>query len=157
MAERLQALPLRAFPWVMETQLQWADSDIYGHLNNVAYLAYFDTALNMALVEHGALDVTPGGEGLIGLVAQSSAQYFAEVTFPSRLRVGVRVEAIGRTSLKWGFGLFARDKPLCAARGSFVHVYVDRQTRRPQPLGPPLDQCARALFTDPANDLDATQ
>jgi len=152
MAERLPPLPLSAYPYVVETQLQWADSDLYGHLNNVAYLAYFDTALNMALVEYGALDVTPGGEGLIGLVARSGAQYFAEVTFPSRLRVGVRVEAIGRTSLTWGFGLFARDKPLCAARGNFVHVYVDRETRRPQPLSPALQRCAQALFTDPAKD-----
>ncbi|WP_333827904.1 acyl-CoA thioesterase [Pararhodobacter sp.] len=152
MPERLPALPLSAYPYVVETQLQWADSDIYGHLNNVAYLAYFDTALNMALVEHGALDVTPGGEGLIGLVAQSGAQYFAEVTFPSRLRIGVRVEAIGRTSLTWGFGLFAREQTLCAARGNFVHVYVERQTRRPHPLSPPLLACAQALFTDPKND-----
>ena len=151
MGERLPALPLSAYPYVVETQLQWADSDIYGHLNNVAYLAYFDTALNMALVEHGALDVTPGGDGLIGLVAQSGAQYFAEVTFPSRLRIGVRVEAIGRTSLTWGFGLFARDRPLCAARGNFVHVYVDRQNRRPQPLSPALQACAQALYCDPAS------
>lgn len=156
MGERLQALPLRAFPWAVETQLQWADSDIYGHLNNVAYLAYFDTALNMALVEHGALDVTPDGNGLIGLVAQSGAQYFAEVTFPSRLRVGVRVEGIGRTSLTWGFGLFARDILLCAARGNFVHVYVDRQTRRPHPLSPALQRCAQALYVDPATDEKPT-
>lgn len=152
MVERLDALPLGVFPHVVDTQLQWADSDVYGHLNNVAYLAYFDTALNLALVEHGALDIAPSGAGLIGLVARSEAQYFAEVTFPARLRIGVRVEAIGRTSLTWGFGLFVREKPLCAARGTFVHVYVDRRTRRPQPLNPPLLDCARALFVDPGTD-----
>lgn len=152
MRERLQPLTRRAYPWHVETCLQWADSDLYGHLNNVAYLAYFDTALNMALVEHGALDVAQGAGGPIGLVVQSGAQYFAEVTFPSRLHIGVRVEAIGRTSLTWGFGLFARDGETCAARGNFVHVYVDRKTRRPTPLSPALLACAQALFADPEDD-----
>lgn len=155
MTKRLDALPLSAFRWVMETQLQWGDSDIYGHLNNAAYLGYFDTALNVVLVEHGALDISPDGEGLIGLVAQSGAHYFSEVTFPSRLRIGLRVESIGRTSLTWGFGLFARDRPLCAARGTLVHVYVDRRTRRPHPLSPALLACATALFADPAQDQPA--
>ncbi|MET4104595.1 acyl-CoA thioester hydrolase [Roseovarius sp. MBR-78] len=151
-SERLDALTLNAFPHVVDTLLQWSDSDVYGHLNNVAYLAYFDTALNVALVELEALDISPQGEGLIGLVAQSNAHYFSEVTFPSRLRVGVRVEAIGRTSLTWGFGLFSRENLICAARGTFVHVYVDRQTRRPQPLSPALLSCATALFMDPTQD-----
>ncbi|MCC5971039.1 MAG: acyl-CoA thioesterase [Pararhodobacter sp.] len=152
MYQRLHPLPKKAFPWFIETQLQWTDSDLYGHLNNVSYLAYFDTALNMALVEHGALDPTPSGQGPIGLVVQNGAQFFAEVAFPSRLHIGVRVESIGRSSLTWGFGLFARDAALCAARGYFVHVYVDRDTRRPQPLGPSLSRCAEALFVDPTSD-----
>lgn len=146
MSSRLEALPRAAFPWQMQSVLQWADSDIYGHLNNVAYLKYFDTALNMALIEHGALDLSPAATDPIGLVVQNGAQFFAEVTFPCQLTIGARVEAIGRTSLTWGFGLFAGDAPLCAARGTYVHVYVDRNGRRPLPLTPAILACAQALL-----------
>lgn len=146
MSGRLVALERRAYPWQMQSVLQWADSDIYGHLNNVAYLKYFDTALNMALIDHGALDLSPTATDPIGLVVQNGAQFFSEVTFPCRLTIGARVEKIGRTSLTWGFGLFAGDDLLCAARGSYVHVYVDRLTRRPIALTPALAACADALL-----------
>lgn len=146
MSGRLVALERGAYPWQMQAVLQWADSDIYGHLNNVAYLKYFDTALNMALIDYGALDLSPDATDPIGLVVQNGAQFFSEVTFPCRLTIGARVEKIGRTSLTWGFGLFAGDDPLCAARGSYVHVYVDRQSRRPTPLTAALAACAQALL-----------
>ncbi|EXL06822.1 acyl-CoA thioesterase [Aquamicrobium defluvii] len=145
MSERLSPLPRGAYPWHQETVLQWEDSDIYGHLNNVAYLKYFDTALNMALIGHKALDLSPGATDPIGLVVQNGAQFFSEITFPTKLWVGARVEKVGRTSLTWGFGLFAAGAELCAARGVYVHVYVDRTTRRPVPLTGPLLACARAL------------
>src|SRR5690606_738101 len=145
MNERLSATPRSAYPWHQETVLQWEDSDIYGHLNNVAYLKYFDTALNMALIEHGALDLSSGATDPIGLVVKNGAEFFSEITFPTRLWVGARVERVGRTSLTWGFGLFAADKELCAARGTYVHVYVDRKTRRPVELTDKLIACAQAL------------
>ncbi|MCG8271162.1 acyl-CoA thioesterase [Aquamicrobium sp. NLF2-7] len=145
MSERLTPLTRSAYPWHQETVLQWADSDIYGHLNNVAYLKYFDTALNMSLIEHRALDLSPDATDPIGLVVQNGAQFFSEITFPTKLWVGVRVEKVGRTSMNWGFGLFSADSELCSARGTYVHVYVDRATRRPVPLTEPLLACARAL------------
>jgi acyl-CoA thioester hydrolase len=145
MSERLSALPRRAYPWSQEAVLQWEDSDIYGHLNNVAYLKYFDTALNMALIDHGALDLSRCATDPIGLVVKNGAEFFSEITFPTRLWVGARVEKVGRTSLTWGFGLFAADQDLCAARGTYVHVYVDRQTRRPIELTDKLLACANAL------------
>ncbi|GGG83769.1 thioesterase [Salipiger pallidus] len=150
MSERLEPLPQEAYGWHYATVPQWADSDVYGHVNNVAYLRYFDTAMNVALLEHGALDLSASSAGPIGLVVRNGAQFFREITFPASLRVGVRIEAIGRTSLTWGFGLFDLAKGACAARGQFVHVYVDRATRRPMPLTPALRACADALFRDPA-------
>lgn len=146
MSGRQVALARSAYPWQMHAVLQWADSDIYGHLNNVAYLKYFDTALNMALIDYGALDLSEDATDPIGLVVQNGAQFFSEVTFPCQLTIGARVEKIGRTSLTWGFGLFAGDDALCAARGSYVHVYVDRETRRPVALTPALLRCGQALL-----------
>ena len=111
----------------METR--WNDMDIYGHMNNVVYLEYFDSALNRTLIEDGVLD--PYGEGPIGVVAKSYANYFSEISYPEKVTVGVRVDRIGNTSLSWGFGLFSEGRDLAAAQGGLVHVYVDRATRRP--------------------------
>jgi len=156
MSERLAPLPRGAYAWHYDTAPQWNDCDIYGHVNNVAYLSYFDTAMNMALIEHGALDLSAEAEGPIGLVVQNGTQYFREITFPAKLSIGARVEAIGRTSLTWGFGLFDRAGGACAARGRVVHVYVDRVTRRPIPLTSELRACAEALLRDPATDNKET-
>mgnify|MGYP001242662403 CR=1 FL=1 len=152
MSERLPSLPRSAYAWHYDTVTQWNDCDVYGHVNNVSYLLYFDTAMNMALIEHGALDLSAEAKGPIGLVVQNGTQYFREITFPAKLSIGARVEAIGRTSLTWGFGLFDLESDSCAARGRFVHVYVDRVTRRPIPLTPELRACAEALLRDPALD-----
>ncbi len=156
MSERLEPLSHDAYGWHHATAPQWADSDVYGHVNNVAYLGYFDTAMNVALLEHGALELSATAEGPIGLVVRNGAQFFREITFPAELSVGVRIEAIGRTSLTWGFGLFDLADGACAARGQFVHVYVDRDSRRPAPLTPALRACAGALFCDPATDKEET-
>lgn len=145
MNERLYPLPRSAYSWNQETVLQWEDCDIYGHVNNVAYLKYFDTALNMALIDYGALDLSQEATDPIGLVVKNGAEFFSEINFPTRLWVGARVEKVGRTSLTWGFGLFSAGEELCAARGIYVHVYVDRQTRRPIELTDKLLACAKAL------------
>ncbi|MFG1344899.1 thioesterase family protein [Xanthobacter autotrophicus DSM 431] len=129
----------------METR--WNDVDRYGHMNNVIYLEYFDSALNRALIGAGALDFA--GTGPIGIVASVGASYFSEVAYPDRLKVGVRVERIGTSSLTWGFGLFREGAALSAAVGRTVHVYVDRTSRRPQPLTPELGALAEALFARP--------
>ncbi len=130
----------------METR--WADMDLYGHVNNVVYLEYFDSALNRALIEGGALDLF--GEGPIGVVAQNHTNYFSEVSYPDRVTVGVRIDRIGTTSLAWGFALFRNGDELAAAQGGYVHVYVDRQTRRPVPLTPQHRAVAERLLVTTA-------
>ena len=114
----------------METR--WNDVDRYGHMNNVVYLEYFDSALNRALLGAGVLELD--GTGPIGIVANVGANYFSEVAYPDRAEIGVRIERIGSASLKWGVGLFRDGAELSAAVGHTVHVYVDRTTQRPVPI-----------------------
>lgn len=113
---------------------RWMDNDVYGHLNNVVYYSLFDTAVNSLLIEAGALDLH-GGE-VIGLVVETHCNFFESLAFPQRIDAGVRVAHQGRSSVRYEIGLFAEGAELCAARGHFVHVYVDRDSRRPVPALP---------------------
>ena len=122
---------------------RWADNDAYGHLNNVVYHQLFDSAVNGLLVEAGALDIAHGE--VIGLVVETHCNYFAPLAFPEAVEAGVRVVSVGRSSVRYEVAIFAAGAPESAARGHFVHVYVDRQTRRPVPLPPPLLAVAKAL------------
>ena len=111
---------------------RWMDNDIYGHVNNVTYYSYFDTAVNRYLIEAGVLDIHDGQ--VIGLVIETHCNYFAPLAFPRRVDAGIRVAHIGKSSVRYEIGLFDEDQPLSAAGGHFVHVYVDRATRRPVAL-----------------------
>jgi len=111
---------------------RWMDNDVYGHVNNVVYYSWFDTAVNAHLIEHGALDIHHGE--VIGLVVETQCNYFAPLAFPQTIHAGIRVARLGTSSVRYEVGLFAEGADTCAARGHFVHVYVDRTTRRPVPL-----------------------
>lgn len=111
---------------------RWADNDVYGHVNNVVYYSWFDTAVNAYLIEAGALDIHQGP--VIGLVIETQCNYFAPLAFPQNVEAGLRVAHLGSSSVRYEVGLFAEGEPLSAACGHFVHVYVDRHTRRPVPL-----------------------
>ncbi len=111
---------------------RWADNDAYGHVNNVVYYAYFDSVVNRTLIEAGALDIQ--ASPVIGLVVETHCNYFAPLAFPQSIDAGLRVGRIGGSSVRYEIGLFAADDALTAAHGHFVHVYVDRATRRPTAL-----------------------
>ena len=115
---------------------RWMDNDVYGHVNNVVYYSFFDTAVNGLLMDAGVLDIHHGE--VIGLVVETQCNYFAPIAFPQAVTAGVRVAQLGRASVRYEIGLFADDVPDSAAAGHFVHVYVDRATRRPLPLPGPL-------------------
>ena len=115
---------------------RWADNDVYGHVNNVVYYSFFDTAVNGLLMDAGVLDVHHGE--VIGLVVETQCNYFAPIAFPQAVTAGVRVAQLGRSSVRYEIGLYAGDAPDSAAAGHFIHVYVDRVTRRPVPLPEPL-------------------
>lgn len=120
-----------AFPLRYAYAPRWRDDDVYGHMNNVVYYEYFDTAVNRWLVESGALPVPRGP--VIGLVVETTCRYFAPLSFPESLEVGLAVERVGRTSVTYALALFGGDDE-AAASCRYVHVYVDAATRRPAQL-----------------------
>ena len=122
---------------------RWMDNDVYGHVNNVVYYSWFDTAVNATLIEQGVLDIH-GGQ-TIGLVIETQCNYFAPLAFPQTIEAGIRVARLGSSSVRYEVGLFAQGEPLTAAKGHFIHVYVDRDTRRPVPLPTPLKQFLETL------------
>ncbi len=126
---RAQALPRSAFHAFKRITTRWGDNDVYGHVNNVVYYQWFDTAVNAHLIEHGALDIHAGQT--IGLVVETHCNYFAPLAFPDNVDAGIRVARIGSSSVRYEVALFAEGQDLCAAHGHFVHVYVDRDSRRP--------------------------
>ena len=111
---------------------RWMDNDQYGHVNNVVYYSWFDTAVNAYLIEQGVLDTDNGT--VIGFVIETQCQYFAPLAFPQNVEAGIRVAHIGSSSVRYEVGLFAEGAPDTAAKGHFIHVYVDRATQRPVPL-----------------------
>jgi acyl-CoA thioester hydrolase len=115
---------------------RWGDNDVYGHVNNVVYYALFDTAVNRLLIQAGVLDIAAGP--VIGLVVETGCRFHASLAFPDRVTAGVRVARAGNSSVRYEIGLFREDEDEAAAEGLFVHVYVDRATRRPTPLPTPL-------------------
>jgi acyl-CoA thioester hydrolase len=141
--------PRSAFAAFSPITTRWMDNDVYGHVNNVVYYSFFDTAVNGLLIAAGALDIHAGA--VIGLVVETQCNYFAPIAFPQAVAAGVRVARLGGSSVRYEIGLFADDAPLSAASGHFVHVYVDRQTRRPVPLPGPLAQVLRTwMLPNPA-------
>ena len=134
--ERAGPEPRSAYKVFRPITTRWMDNDVYGHVNNVVYYSWFDTAVNAYLIEQGVLDIHAGTT--IGLVIETQCNYFAPLAFPQTIEAGIRVARLGSSSVRYEVGLFAQGEPLCAARGHFVHVYVDRETRRPVPLPAPL-------------------
>jgi acyl-CoA thioester hydrolase len=130
--QRPKALPRSAYRAFRAIGTRWSDNDVYGHVNNVVYYSWFDTAVNAHLIEQGALDIHAGP--VIGLVIETQCNYFAPLAFPQTVWAGLRVAHLGSSSVRYEVGLFADGEELAAACGHFVHVYVDRETRRPVPL-----------------------
>jgi len=122
---------------------RWMDNDAYGHVNNVVYYSWFDTVVNAHLIEQGALDIHHGET--IGLVVETQCNYFSGIEFPQAVEAGLRVAHMGKSSVRYEVGLFVQGEPLTAARGHFVHVYVDRATRRPAVLPDKLKSVLEAL------------
>ncbi len=113
-------------------QTRWMDNDVYGHMNNVVHYSLFDTAVNGWLIEAGLLDPQNGDH--VGLVVETGCRYFSEMKFPDVVNAGIRIARVGSSSVHYEVGLFRNDEDVASAEGFFVHVYVDRTSRRPKPL-----------------------
>jgi acyl-CoA thioester hydrolase len=125
---RTIASPREAFQHFQVIATRWADNDIYGHVNNVVYYSYFDTVVNQYLIEQRVLDIEKST--VIGLVVETQCQYFSPITFPDVVHAGLRVAKLGNSSVRYEIGLFRNDEKTASAQGHFVHVYVDRASRR---------------------------
>jgi acyl-CoA thioester hydrolase len=121
-----------AFARFMAIATRWSDNDAYGHLNNVVYYALFDSAVNALLIEAGLLD--PGSSPIIGLVVESNCHFYASLTYPEQAEVGVAVERLGRSSVRYRLAVFKAGAQEAAAAGGYTHVYVERATNRPVPI-----------------------
>ena len=122
---------------------RWHDNDHYGHVNNVVYYAYFDTAVNGFLIEASGTDIRD--LPAIGIVAETSCRFLRELSFPDTVHAGLALEKLGNSSVVYRIGLFRNDEVEPAALGRFVHVYVDAVTRRPVPVPPPIRAALAAL------------
>ena len=116
----------------MPIATRWSDNDAYGHLNNVVYYSLFDSAVNAILIEAGLLD--PATSPIVGVVVESGCRYFASLTYPEPAEVGVAVDHLGRSSVRYHLAVFRAGAELAAAAGRFTHVYVDRKTNLPFPI-----------------------
>ena len=141
--DRPQAEPRDAYRVFRVVATRWMDNDAYGHVNNVVYYSWFDTVVNAYLIEHGVLNVA--NSPTIGLVVETQCNYFDSLAFPQLVEAGLRVARLGESSVRYEIGLFAQGAALTAAKGHFVHVYVDRITRRPVSIGPALRNVLEAL------------
>lgn len=135
--------PRSAYRHFRAIETRWMDNDGYGHVNNAAYYSYFDTAVNRYLIDEGVLDVERSA--VIGLVVETQCNYFSPVAFPDTIHVGIRVARLGTSSVRYELGIFRNEEPLASAQGHYVHVYVDRASRRPVTLPPEFRAALSAL------------
>jgi acyl-CoA thioester hydrolase len=131
MPERRQ-ITRAEYPHFLTLPTRWIDNDVYGHINNALYYAFFDTAINQYLIAEGGLDITAGK--VIAFAAESQCQYLQALAFPEVIEVGLRVGKLGNSSVRYELAIFKQSETLAAAAGYFVHVFVDRETRRPVPM-----------------------
>ncbi len=124
--------PRSAFPHFLALPTRWMDNDSYGHVNNVNYYSFFDTAVNQFLIGRGVLDIHT--DDVVGFVVETSCSYFSSISFPDLIHVGVRVAKLGNASVRYELALYRNDDPLPSAAGHFVHVYVDRPSGRSVPI-----------------------
>ncbi len=135
------------YPHHLAIPTRWMDNDVYGHVNNVVYYSWFDTAVNRYLIDEGVLDIA--ASPVIGLVVATNCAYFASVAFPDEIVAGVRVAHLGNSSVRYEIGLFKPGLDTPAAAGEFTHVYVDRASNRPTALPAALRAALEKIVVKP--------
>lgn len=124
-------------------ETRWKDNDVYGHVNNVVYYSYIDTAVNAFLIKQGVLDIQ--SSKIVGLVAETQCRYNSSLAFPDTVHVGLRLAHLGNSSIRYEFGVFRNDEDVASAQGYFVHVYVDTETNKTVPMPQTLVRAAELL------------
>ncbi|HKY87445.1 MAG TPA: thioesterase family protein [Pseudorhodoplanes sp.] len=142
-SERPKPEPRSAYRHFQDITTRWMDNDAYGHVNNVVYYSYIDTAVNMYLIGQGWLDIAKSP--IIGLAVESHCNFFSALAYPDLVRAGLRVAHLGTSSVRYEIGLFRNDEGIASAQGHFVHVYVERATAKPVPLPEKLRAALKPL------------
>ena len=140
------------YAWHVPITTRWMDNDVYGHVNNVVYYAFFDTVINRYLIERGGLDIHGGA--IIGLAVETSCIFAGSVKFPDAIVAGLRVAQLGTSSVRYEVGIFVEGDDAARAHGKFTHVFVDRETRRPSAIEGTLRQALEEILILPK--VDAT-
>lgn len=138
----------RAFRWFVPLETRWMDMDIYGHVNNVVYYSYFDTAIAHYLMREGGLD--PWRSPVVGFAVDTGCRFHRALAFPDRLEAGLLVGHLGTSSCRYEIGIFRAGEESAAADGHFVHVFVDRASQRPVPIPATLRAALARLLAEPA-------
>jgi acyl-CoA thioester hydrolase len=136
--ERADYAHFRAIP------TRWMDNDIYGHVNNVVYYSYFDTVINHYLMEAGGLD--PRAGQVVGMAVETGCRFHRSLAFPDTVHAGLRIGALGNSSVRYEVGIFRNDEPSACADGHFVHVFVDRASQRPVSVPGPIRAALQKLM-----------
>ncbi|MEO6392951.1 MAG: thioesterase family protein [Pyrinomonadaceae bacterium] len=134
------------YPHFSSVPTRWMDNDIYGHVNNALYYAFFDTAINQYLIAEGGLDIYAGA--VIAYAAESQCQYLQPIAFPKTIQIGLRVGKLGNSSVRYELAIFKEGVESAAAVGYFVHVFVDRATQRPVRIPDPIRAALQRLERD---------
>ena len=143
MSERAAPAPRDGFAIFYSLNTRWADNDIYGHINNVAYYAFFDSVVNRFLIEEGGM--RPGHDNVVGYVVNSSADYFSPLTYPQELELGLRIARMGEKSVTWEIGVFAQGAELSSVTGRFTHAFVDREANKSAAIPSSIRRAIEAL------------
>ncbi|WP_293798447.1 thioesterase family protein [uncultured Bosea sp.] len=143
MSERQPRLTRADFRVFRAIPTRWHDNDVFGHVNNVVYYGWFDTAVNAWLIENGFLDLA--GSEIVGLVVETGCTYFESVAFPETVEAGIAVERLGNSSVTYRIGIFRHGGTQAAAQGRFTHVYVERASQKPVPIPAPLRGALAAI------------
>ncbi len=142
-SQRITPKQRAEFAYFTRLQTRWSDNDVYRHVNNAIYYHFVDTVVNGYLLEQGVLDIE--ASDVVGLVVETRCTYFAPIAFPQAIDAGLRVARIGRSSITYEIGLFARGQQTTSAFAKFVHVYVDRESYRPVAIPAALRHAATRL------------
>ena len=137
------------YPHFLTITTRWMDNDLYGHVNNVVYYSFFDTVINQYLIRAGGLDIHDGP--VIGLAVETMCRFHRPLTYPESVDAGLRVGKLGNSSVRYEVGLFRAGEELPAATGHFVHVFVDRTSRRPASIPPSIRAALARLLPQPGS------
>lgn len=144
MSSRLPRPRREDYPCAYGITTRWADHDSYGHVQNIVYYSFFDSAISQFLVERGTLDIS--NSPVIGLIVASSCEFLASITFPDRVTIGLRIAHLGNSSVRYQLGVFRNDEEEACASGEVVYVYVDRDSRRSASVPPAIRDELAALL-----------